>query len=107
MFPERRLPPSFAGQVNGIDVAGSVQYEIWKKSLPAPESALSSTYTSTDWNAGPGALLGHSAPGAVQSPTICALPPVPFGLGVVVRTIDMNVTGTPTCRPPATFACFV
>src|SRR5712692_1536841 len=77
-----------------------VQNVIVNVSLPAPESELSTTVTST-----PPTPVGHSAPTSLQLPPSWAVPPVPFGLIVGPICADMKLTGTFTCRPPVMLAC--
>ena len=43
--------------------------------------------------------VGHVAPIAMQFPTIAAVPPVPFGDGVLETKACMSTTGTSKCRP--------
>src|SRR5438309_1061909 len=77
----------------GGAAAGVEQKRILKTSELAPESELSSRYTTTDWSP-----LGHVAPTAVQSPTSEASPPVPLEVWGFVITASMISTGTLMCR---------
>src|SRR5919204_1411533 len=98
MLPVRSGALSAPAQPLGAADATPLQYGMVNVSKVARESERSWTSTRTDRVAG--AVLGHSAPAAVQSPISCALPPVPFGVGVALSSSVMNVTGTLTCRPP-------